>query len=145
MKTPKAGTGRLQWNGGAWLGMLLGGTAWLAVAAVVLMRRDPALAIGLIGLLLLANVAGGAVWANRHRIRPYPAFRALLWILAFAALSAVIAVDLRGHLAELWMTGWPALDQRLRAAPWVVYAVLLVFPLLAFIMFLLEIRHRRSA
>ncbi|RUL87468.1 hypothetical protein [Tautonia sociabilis] len=93
IREPRAGPGPFQWNGGAWLGSLLGGTAWLLVGAVSLAARAPTAALCWLACFAATNAVGGWLWSRRDRIRPGPAIQALLLTIGLGGLLAFLSLE----------------------------------------------------
>jgi hypothetical protein len=91
-KQPLPGSGRFHWKMGGWLGGQLGGTAWMFVGAVVLVRHAPEVAGVWLVCFSVANAIGFCMWRRRDRLRPYPALQALLLACGVNSLMALIAL-----------------------------------------------------
>jgi hypothetical protein len=122
MKTPKAGTGRFQWNTGGWFGAQIGSTLWLFLLGAMILNANAVIGFVLLFLFILPNLVGWIIWRERHRIEPYPAIQALLGMIGFSSLFAVIILDLSGYLAKL--------EPGMRDIPKQAYWYLLIFPVM---------------
>lgn len=83
------------WNGG-WFGIQFGGTCWMLIEGLLILRRD--LLSGLACLLgcLVLNAIGLFVWSRRSRWRPYPAIQVYLAIMSVIVTIVVLIVKARG-------------------------------------------------
>lgn len=111
---------RLSWNGGAWFGAQLGGTAWMLGVGIMVIGRAPGLAAVLLVCAGFSNAVGLALWRSRHRLRPYPALQGLVVTIGMATLCSLVYADLSGTL--------PLLDRRLEDSPRAAYWILVIFP-----------------
>jgi len=131
MTSPEPSTSQtLEWNLPGWAGSQLGGTAWLLIAAIVLTFVDPVAAQGPLLAFVLSNVAGILIWNLRARLSALAGLQWLLGIMGVLALGAILWVDSRGHLGVLWQTGRTGTNAAFPWNTWVVYAVLLTYPVL---------------
>jgi hypothetical protein len=88
------GSGKFQWNAGAWFGALLGGTVWIFGIAVSVYYFEHLWACVFIALLgLLSIIAGITMWANRYRISPYSAIQILISILFAVTVAILVLMD----------------------------------------------------
>ncbi len=84
-----------RWNGGGWFGALIGGTSWIAIAAVLLAFSDPGLGLWLGVIVAAVNGLGISLWLQRDRIRAYPAVQLMIASVCVASLLATLVID--GH------------------------------------------------
>ncbi len=122
MKTPKAGSGKFQWNTGGWFGSQIGSTLWLLLLGVTILNTNVIIGSILLFFFILPNMVGWLIWRERHGIDPYPAIQALLGMIGLSSLFAVIILDLSGYIAKL--------EPGMRDSPKQVYWYLLFFPVL---------------
>lgn len=122
METPKAGSGKFQWNTGGWFGSQIGSTLWLLLLGAMILNTNAIIGSVLLLLFILPNMIGWLVWRERHRIEPHPAIQALLGMIGFSSLFAVIILDLSGYITKL--------EPGMRDSPKQAYGYLLIFPVL---------------
>jgi len=136
MKTPKAGSGRFQWNTGGWFGAQIGSTLWLLILGAIILNKNTIMGSVLLFLFLLPNMTGWILWRERHRIEPYPAIQSLLGMIGLSSLFAVIILDLSGYIAKL--------EPGMQTSPKQVYGYLLIFPVLMIAFHFLNSKDRHS-
>jgi hypothetical protein len=122
MKTPKEGSGKFQWNTGGWFGAQIGSTLWLLLLGMILLNKNVIIGSIILLFFILPNMMGWIIWSERHRIEPYPAIQALLGMIGFSSLFAVIILDLSGYITKL--------EPGMRDSPKQAYWYLLIFPVL---------------
>ncbi len=122
MKTPKEGSGKFQWNTGGWFGAQIGSTLWLLLLGMILLNKNVIIGSIILLFFILPNMMGWIIWNERHRIEPYPAIQALLGMIGFSSLFAVIILDLSGYITKL--------EPGMRDSPKQAYGYLLIFPVL---------------
>jgi hypothetical protein len=122
MKTPKEGSGKFQWNTGGWFGAQIGSTLWLLLLGMILLNKNVIIGSIILLFFILPNMMGWIIWHERHRIEPYPAIQALLGMIGFSSLFAVIILDLSGYITKL--------EPGMRDSPKQAYWYLLIFPVL---------------
>jgi hypothetical protein len=122
MKTPKEGSGKFQWNTGGWFGAQIGSTLWLFLLGAMILNTNTIIGTILLSLFILPNMAGWLLWRERQRIEPYPAIQALLGMIGFSSLFAVIILDLSGYITRL--------EPGMRDSPKQAYWYILIFPVL---------------
>ena len=88
------------WNAGAWFGVQVGSTVWLAICALVLVSKSPSLAALVFGLFLLVNIVGAGLWRSRRVRSIGSALRIFLLVYWASGVAAILAVDRAG----LWTT-----------------------------------------
>ena len=82
---PMRGPGQFQWNGGGWIGSVVGGTAWMLVASAFMITKGAVLpALVPVGCAAVTILVGYALWHFRDRVPPFPAMMTLLAVMAFA-------------------------------------------------------------
>jgi hypothetical protein len=91
----------LHWNAGSWFGPQLGGTAWLAIAALVLAPHSALSAMVVAGCALAANLVGLALWSKRSRLDPYRALQILVVAIVLASFAATRWLEARDEFALL--------------------------------------------
>jgi hypothetical protein len=120
------------WNAGAWFGAQLGGTTWMAVAALAFARLSGTLALELLGLFLASNVVGLWLCSRRTRLDPYVGLQLVMAVAGLCSLAAFALIRSSGLVSELprwvgvrdfrtsWLLAYPAvilvLHLRQRAA-----------------------------
>ena len=125
---PVIGPRGFQWNVGGWFGTQLGGTAWLAAGAVVLMSHSFAISFVWLACFALANAIGFAFWTRRTVIAPFKAIQFLILVLGLAGLVAWFSLaQFRPDLASL-----------MKATTQMGYFALPIFPAIAGWFYLLE-------
>jgi hypothetical protein len=112
----------MTWNRGGWFGAQIGGTLWMLVAALLLVRHDRvAAALGL-GCFALPNAVGAWLWSRRAELEPYRATQALLACECLAALLAAFLFDWTGGLRHLSYGGHELRPVELYAAILVTFS-----------------------
>jgi hypothetical protein len=93
-RKPMMGPGAFQWNGGAWLGGQIGGTAWMLPTSVLYLSHG-AIGIALVCLVCcaLCNAIGTWLWSRRDQIAPFPAMMVLL--LVCVAGSSIVLMTIQ--------------------------------------------------
>jgi len=134
MKTPKEGSGKFQWNTGGWFGAQIGSTLWLLLLGMILLNKNVIIGSIILLFFILPNMMGWIIWNERHRIEPYPAIQALLGMIGFSSLFAVIILDLSGYITKL--------EPGMRDSPKQAYGYLLIFPVLMIAFHLLNSKKR---
>ena len=125
------GPGRFQWNTGGWFGGQIGGTAWMAVLGTGLIEIDRVTAALVLGLALLANAVGFALWLGRYRVPPFWAMEALIGFCGLAGLGVV------------WLYTRSGIEVTTSAAP--TYWFLLLYPALMLLFWVWERASLRVA
>lgn len=87
---------RMRWNLGGWLGGQLGGSCWMLVAGLLAMPADTKAALTVLGLFLLANLAGWLIWRRRDSLSPYKGLQLLIPALGLTGIVAVHVLDRAG-------------------------------------------------
>jgi hypothetical protein len=101
----------VRWNGGAWFGCQIGGTAWMLTASVAYVWQAPWL--GVLFLLAFAgvNVLGVWLWRHRSRLRFFRRVQLMTLLCGGLALLALVAFDFlpSGNLKHdlTWQGGQP--------------------------------------
>lgn len=119
-KMARKGDGQFQWNAGGWFGAQVGGSLWMLLLGFTLLGRQPGLGALCLGLALLVNATGYALWHFRDRLPPYPSIQILLLLVGLATLVLLVTFDTMAQLALL--------DPRFRDNPRGLYLLLLMFP-----------------
>jgi predicted membrane-bound spermidine synthase len=83
------------WNGGSWLGALLGGSGWALVLGIVLLFEDAISAAVCLGGFVAWNAYGLSLWRRRDKLAAYAGLQRLL--LALTAFSAIITVTVNAR------------------------------------------------
>ncbi|MFQ6007110.1 MAG: hypothetical protein ACE5OQ_16595 [Woeseia sp.] len=96
---------RMQWNLGGWLGAQLGGSVWILVAGILSFRADVNTALIVIGLFILANLTGLAIWRRRDRLSAYAGVQMLLPVLLFVGLAAIYTLERAGIYETIQVGG----------------------------------------
>jgi len=122
MKTPKEGSGKFQWNTVGWFGAQIGSTLWLLLLGMILLNKTVIIGSIILLFFILPNMMGWIIWNERHRIDPYPAIQALMGVIGFSSLFAVIILDLSSYITKL--------EPGMRDSPKQAYGYLLIFPVL---------------
>lgn len=87
-RTPVLDPDGVPWYGGAWLGSLAGGTAWMLTAAASL-ARSPGIAAGCLAAFAAVNGLGWWAWRHRRRVRFFRAAQVL--VLVSGGLGVTLA------------------------------------------------------
>lgn len=82
---------KMQWNFGGWFGAQFGSTAWILVAAVLLMFKDIKTGLILIAAFAVPNIVGFVLW---RRQRTLSCYKATQFLIATAAVFGLLAVYL---------------------------------------------------
>ena len=107
-KTAMLGPRRFQWQIGGWFGCVVGGSAWLIPAALILaFNGQTRLAILPAACCLLMNVIGCVLWYRRDRILPFPAFVGVLAVFAVLTPLVWFAVSFNATPESLASFHWP--------------------------------------
>ncbi len=118
----KDGSGRFQWNAGAWFGAEAGSTAWLFILAGETAPKS-SVAVTCLGICAAAPwVLGYMLWRKRDRLAPYPAIQALVACIGAFTLLALLIADYFQVLAVI--------EARIMTTPRQAYWILCIFPLL---------------
>ncbi|MFQ5547663.1 MAG: hypothetical protein ACE5FV_05190 [Woeseia sp.] len=96
---------RMQWNLGGWLGAQLGGSVWILVAGILSLRADVNAALVVIGLFILANLIGLAIWRHRERLSAYAGIQLFLPVLLVVGLAAVYTMERAGIYETIQVGG----------------------------------------
>ncbi|MCM2373903.1 hypothetical protein [Aporhodopirellula aestuarii] len=137
-RNPRLGTGRFQWNTGAWFGSIAGGTAWMIVMAGFLVANRQLLVAAVpAGCFVITNMIAFALWTRRELNNPFSGLMAILAVLAFTVPLSYIAVSVWGSQESLAQMNWPS------SAIWHVVVLLLVPAMMAWL-YVLE-RHSQNA
>ena len=112
-----------QWNLGAWLGTIVGGTLWLLILGVLIFNRFGSTVAGSVSVAsaLLPNLIALWLWRMRNRISPYMAMQSVILTMGICALTAILVIDAQGLINEL--------DQ-LYGGFSAIYFALLIYPAL---------------
>ena len=125
------------WNAGGWFGSQLGGTAWILVAAIMMLQRDVTIGVATLAFFLFANLVGTWIWSQRERFRPYPAIQGLLVLMGVVSFAATFLLDQTGHFESLAVGA--------QASASTMYLVLaLMIPGLMFLFHVIERNNRAS-
>ncbi len=116
---------RMRWNLGGWLGGQLGGSCWMLVAGLLAMPADAQAALIVLGLFLLANLAGWLIWRRRDSLSPYKGLQLLIPILGLTGIVAVHVMD-RAGIYESIQVGASVTARETYTILIVVVAVLMV-------------------
>jgi uncharacterized membrane protein len=84
---------QMQWNLGGWLGAQLGSTVWILVAGILSLWTDVNTALAVIGLFVLVNLVGMAIWKRREKMSAYAGIQTLLPIVGVVGLAAVYVLE----------------------------------------------------
>ncbi len=123
------GPGRFQWHTGAWFGGQLGASCYLAILGCVFWSQGNVLAGFLIFCCFLAaNFIGWRLWARRSSIKPYMAVQVLMLSLFSFSLLSFVFIELFLKRVSLHKTDFSPAN----------YLVLLVFPALMLLFWLIE-------
>lgn len=115
------------WSPSAWIGSLVGGTLWMFLVGFEAIPTHLTAGLGVLGLAVVCNLVGLALWSRRTQLNLYLALELLLVPLAISAAIIFILIDksLLGSGANM-------------TPPWLP---LLIFPPL---LVLFEYRRRQS-
>lgn len=94
-----------RWNAGGWFGTQLGGTSWILVATILVFPRDAGAALSTLAVFAAVNVIGTLMWAQRSRLRPFPAIQWLIVFEGIASMLATFILDSAGHFESLGRGG----------------------------------------
>ncbi len=119
---PKQGTGRFQWNAGAWFGSQVGSTLWLFAASCQTFQKSVAAATWLIFCAAAPNIVGSILWMKRDRLAPYPAIQFLIATVGVFTLLALLEADRFRVL--------PIIDTHWTTTPRQAYRLMCLFPIL---------------
>lgn len=92
---------KLEWNLGAWCGAQVGGTVWMAVAAVLTSVDAPTVGLTALALAALPNVVGVLLWRRRAAWSCYRATQLLLSVIGVAGLGVVFLLDRHARLQQI--------------------------------------------
>jgi hypothetical protein len=133
-KQARVGTGQFQWNIGAWVGSVLGGTLWMFGIGVSAFYFGHAIVSAtILCCATMAVVACVLLWINRHRINPHPALQIMIGILACCTLIIFLLLDL-ADIPFAYRFG----EQQSAEAGFSYYWCLLMFPALLFLFHMKE-------
>jgi len=79
MKTPKAGSGKFQWNTGGWFGSQIGSTLWLLLLGVTILNTNVIIGSILLFFFILPKHGGVAHLARAPRNRSVPRHPGPFW------------------------------------------------------------------
>jgi hypothetical protein len=131
---PQSGSGRFQWNAGAWFGSQVGSTVWMLGVALVLLPDHVGPGVAALLALQAANSFGCVLCWMKNRILPYPA---LQWLIGFIGAASLALVVYLNHSGVVDMV-----DPRLGYGQWGFYLV----PVLCIgLMALFHWRERKAA
>lgn len=86
----RRGPGLLQWSAGAWFGVQLGSTLWMALGSALLFARPSLTGFAPLACFAAANTVGTLLWRARGRLAPYSAFQILLCVVGLSAGVALV-------------------------------------------------------
>ena len=95
----------MAWNLGGWLGVQLGGSAWLAVAGILALNHHVPAALSVLVLFAVVNVYGWTLWTRRLDIAAAGAMQRLLLVLGGSSLLAVFVLDQIGIFEAIQIGG----------------------------------------
>ncbi len=122
------------WNASGWFGGQFGGTFWMLLAGLFMLRIDATTGWITIAAYAALNVLGLVLWSRRREMKPYPAFQILIGATGLVAIGLFV----------LWQRlGRDRIQEAFGGqAGYVHYAWLLVFPVLMLMFWLQERRGR---
>ncbi len=118
---------RRRWNLGGWLGGQLGGSCWMLVAGLLAIPADLTAALTVLGLFLLANLAGWLIWRRRDSLPPYKGLQLLIPTLGLTGIIAVHVLDRAGIYEAIQVGGSVSARE--------TYTILIVVVALLMVMF----------
>lgn len=115
----QVGPGRFQWNAGGWFGAQLGATAWLLLAAAVLLPKHVEAGVVALACFLAPNLFGLMLYLRRSRISPYPAIQGLILVIGVVSIIFVVYLN-RSELVQ-------EIDPRFSYGQWGFYLLPVLF------------------
>lgn len=88
----------MHWNAGGWFGGQLGATIWILIAGIPTVLRDPTTGLLVIGLFLIPNLIGLALWIGR-KLTCYASTQILIAVSGTCGLATVYLLN----RANVWM------------------------------------------
>ena len=88
----------VSWHAGGWFGSQLGGTLWLLVLGLVIMRRDLLAASLCIGSCAILNAWGLFLWRSRERLGPYAGIQRFLALASVIVALVILALNYRNFV-----------------------------------------------
>jgi hypothetical protein len=128
----------LHWNPG-WFGLQIGGTLWLLIVALVLVRHSPVTATLVFGCFLVPNLFGTWLWFSRARISIYRAGKVFAPILGLFSILAVFITERAGQ----WTT--MAFGGANNISAGVMYMLILVLVVILMIVFYFKERPQSNS
>ena len=125
---------KMQWNAGGWFGGQLGGTAWMLVAAILTVLRDPAAGTLVFAIFATPHIVGLALWRRRDRVSCYGATQLLLAIMGACGLLAVYVLERQGNWTSIQSGGTVSAS----------YTYLIITLVVAILMLMFYLRFGRS-
>jgi hypothetical protein len=106
---PRRGTGRFQWNVGAWSGSVIGNTAWMIVTSCfLLVNRQELIAAVPVGCFLVTNLIACTIWMRRERLDPFLSMMVILSVLSVTIPVAWVATQAWASSEALEQMNWPS-------------------------------------
>lgn len=103
------GPRHFQWQRGGWFGSVVGGSAWMVPTAALLAYNGQAtLALIPLGICLLINAVGCALWYRRDRLRPFHALSGILILFLITTPLAWFVVATNATPESLASLNWPS-------------------------------------
>lgn len=94
----------MEWSAGGWFGGQIGATVWMLVAGSLAAILEPATGLLVVGLFVVPNVLGFALWRIR-RLSCYASTQVLIVVAAVCSLMAVWLLDRAGVWAQIQTGG----------------------------------------
>ncbi len=126
------GTGRFQWNAGAWFGSSIGSSAWMLVTSCFLLVNGQAFLASLPATIFALILLGSTIlWSRRDSIFPFSALMTLLALIAVSFPVVWCVVQSYGSPSTLTAMNWPE-------SPWIRLLVIAIVPTAMIWFFVLE-------
>lgn len=82
----------MHWNAGGWFGGQLGATIWVLIAGILTVIRDLTTGLLVLGLFLIPNVIGLALWICR-KLTCYASTQVLIAVSGICGLETVYLLN----------------------------------------------------
>jgi hypothetical protein len=135
-KLAMTGPGLFQWQGGGWLGCVVGGSAWLIpTAGILAFSGQTKIALIPLGCCLIMNFVGCALWYRRDRVLPFHALIGILVLFSITTPGVWFSIAASATPESLASLDWPQ-------SPIIVAMVLLLCPAIIVSFCIREYRER---
>ena len=106
---PMKGSGRFQWNGGAWFGTMMGSTAWmLGASGFLLINRQAMLALVPSFAFSLSMMFAAVLWGRRDSVSPYKATMIMMGLFAVLVPTVFFTILFAANDEVLEKMNWNA-------------------------------------